>query len=150
MLFFIKYSMLSSFFKTIIKKASFEDIQYAIHCPEKYIIINTLPINEQSCLITNTVSCQEEEKLLNDMLSTYDFRNKYIIIYGKNSIDITAENKYNQIKSLGFINVLLYSCGLFEWLLLQDIYGKDEFSTTTYTLDILKYKPPNCLSKLLL
>ena len=58
------------------------------------------------------------------MLSTYDFRNKYIIIYGKNSIDITAENKYNQIKSLGFMNVLLYSGGLFEWLLLQDIYGK--------------------------
>jgi len=142
--------MFASFFKTIIKKASFEDIQYAIHYPEKYIIINTLPINEQSCLISNTVSCQEEEKLLNDMLSTYDFRNKYIIIYGKNSIDNTAENKYNQIKSLGFINVLLYSGGLFEWLLLQDIYGKDEFSTTTYTLDILKYKPPNSLSKLLL
>lgn len=150
MLFFIKYSMLASFFKTIIKKASFEDIQYAINCPEKYIIINTLPVNEQSCLISNTVSCQEEEKLLNDMLSTYDFRNKYIIIYGKNSIDNTAENKYNQIKSLGFMNVLLYSGGLFEWLLLQDIYGKDEFSTTSYTLDILRYKPSNSLSKLLL
>jgi hypothetical protein len=150
MLFFIKYSMLASFFKTIIKKASFEDIQYAINCPEKYIIINTLPVNEQSCLISNTVSCQEEEKLLNDMLSTYDFRNKYIIIYGKNSIDTTAENKYNQIKSLGFMNVLLYSGGLFEWLLLQDIYGKDEFSTTSYTLDILRYKPSNSLSKLLL
>jgi|TARA_B100000963_G_C22328808_1_gene537673 hypothetical protein len=142
--------MLASFFKTIIKKASFEDIQYAINCPEKYIIINTLPVNEQSCLISNTVSCQEEEKLLNDMLSTYDFRNKYIIIYGKNSIDTTAENKYNQIKSLGFMNVLLYSGGLFEWLLLQDIYGKDEFSTTSYTLDILRYKPSNSLSKLLL
>ena len=149
-MFFIKYSMLASFFKTIIKKASFEDIQYAINCPEKYIIINTLPVNEQSCLISNTVSCQEEEKLLNDMLSTYDFRNKYIIIYGKNSIDTTAENKYNQIKSLGFMNVLLYSGGLFEWLLLQDIYGKDEFSTTSYTLDILRYKPSNSLSKLLL
>ena len=67
------------------------------------------------------------------MICSIRFRNKYIIIYGKNSIDITAENKYNQIKSLGFINVLLYSGGLFEWLLLQDIYGKDEFSTTTYT-----------------
>ena len=53
MLFFIEYSMLSSFLKLLLK-ASFEDIQYAIHCPEKYIIINTLPINEQSCLTTNT------------------------------------------------------------------------------------------------
>jgi len=142
--------MFSSLFKTIIKKASFEDIQYAINYPEKYIIINTLPINEQNCLITNTVSCQQEEKLLNDMLTAYDFKNKYIIIYGKNSIDNTAENKYNQIKSLGFTNVLLYSGGLFEWLLLQDIYGKEEFSTTSYTLDILKYKPSNSLYKLLL
>lgn len=142
--------MLSSFFKTIIKKASFEDMQYAINYPSKYIIINTLPINEQSCLITNTVSCHEEEKLLNDMLNTYDFKNKSIIIYGKNTVDNTAENKYNQIKSLGFTNVLLYSGGLFEWLLLQDIYGRDEFSTTSYMLDILKYKPSNSLSKLLL
>jgi len=30
---------------------------------------------------------------------------------------------------------------LFEWLLLQDIYGYDEFPTTIKVLDILKYKP---------
>ena len=107
-------------------------------------------MNEQSCLITNTFSCHEEEKLLNDMLNAYDFKNKSIIVYGKNTLDNTAENKYNQIKSLGFTNVLLYSGGLFEWLLLQDIYGRDEFSTTSYMLDILKYKPSNSLSKLLL
>ena len=29
---------------------------------------------------------------------------------------------------------------MFEWLLLQDIYGDDEFPTTTKELDILKYK----------
>ena len=43
--------------------------------------------------------------------------------------------------SLGFINVYMYSGGLFEWLLLQDIYGDEEFPTTKKDIDILKYKP---------
>ena len=30
---------------------------------------------------------------------------------------------------------------MFEWLLLQDIYGNDNFPTTSKDLDILKYKP---------
>ena len=30
--------------------------------------------------------------------------------------------------------------GLFEWLLLQDIYGNDYFKTTTIENDFLKYK----------
>ena len=37
--------------------------------------------------------------------------------------------------------VYLYLGGLFEWLLLQDIYGFDDFPTTSRQLDILKYKP---------
>jgi len=35
----------------------------------------------------------------------------------------------------------MYTGGLFEWLLLQDIYGKTEFPTTTNIIDLLKYKP---------
>ena len=30
---------------------------------------------------------------------------------------------------------------MFEWLLLQDIYGTKEFPTTKKELEILKYKP---------
>ena len=44
-----------------------------------------------------------------------------------------------------FKNVYIYKGGLFEWLLLQDIYGKDLFPTTTEILDILRYKPENIL-----
>ena len=51
------------------------------------------------------------------------------------------ENKCKQITNLGFKYVYLYCGGLFEWLLLQEIYGREEFPTTNYTLDILKYKP---------
>ena len=64
-----------------------------------------------------------------------------IIIYGRNSNDETIYKKYNQLFGLGFTNVYVYIGGLFEWLLLQDIYGTDEFPTTTIQRDILKYKP---------
>jgi hypothetical protein len=43
---------------------------------------------------------------------------------------------------LGFKNVRVYPGGMFEWLLLQDIYGAASFPTTSKETDILKYKPP--------
>jgi hypothetical protein len=30
---------------------------------------------------------------------------------------------------------------MFEWMILQDVYGMDEFPTTSKVLDILKFKP---------
>jgi hypothetical protein len=48
--------------------------------------------------------------------------------------------KYNQLYKLGFTNLYVYIGGLFEWLLLQDIYGEDEFPTTSKIYDILNYK----------
>ena len=68
-----------------------------------------------------------------------------IIIYGKNANDETTYKKYYQLSKLGFTNVSVYPGGLFEWLLLQDIYGVDEFTTTSKQLDILKYKPRKTL-----
>jgi len=69
-----------------------------------------------------------------------------IIIYGKNSNDEKIYKKYNQLISLGFYNIYLYVGGMFEWLLLQDIYGSTEFPTTKKELDILKYKPNKVLN----
>ena len=62
------------------------------------------------------------------------------IIHAENCSDGTLIKKYNQLKQLGIKNIYVYIGGLFEWLLLQDIYGKDEFPTTTEIFDILKYK----------
>ena len=132
--------MFSGLFQTSYKKINFEDIQYAIQKPNEYIIINTLPISEQDCLIKNTLAYEQEEKTINDLLNNYDLNNKKIIIYGKNANDETAEKKYSQLRTLGFSEIYLYSGGLFEWLLLQDIYGNAEFPTSKKILDILKYK----------
>lgn len=133
--------MFSIFQKKNIQRVSFEDILFAIRYPEQFIIINTLSTNEQTCLIVNTLDCNKEENVFNDLLNSYNLHSKHIIIYGKNTNDETIETKYHQIIGLGFKNVFLYYGGLFEWLLLQDIYGKNEFPTTTYILDILKFKP---------
>jgi len=51
---------------------------------------------------------------------------------------------------LGFNSVFVYTGGIFEWLLLQDIYGKDEFPTTSEELDILKYRAISVLQDRLL
>ncbi len=102
------------------------------------IIINTLDANNQSCLIIGTINISQEEELLNDYL--INNKEKYIYIYGKNGSDKTLFNKYKQLLNLGLKNVFIYSGGLFEWLLLQEIYGDLAFPTTDKELDILKYK----------
>jgi len=122
-----------------IQKINFEDMQTAYKNPEIYLLMNTLPLSEQLCLISNTLTPQKEETLMNRYLNSN--KNIRIIIYGRNSNDETIYKKYNQLVNLGFTNVYLYLGGLFEWLLLQDIYGFDDFPTTSRQLDILKYKP---------
>lgn len=131
-----------------IKKISFEDIQSAIKNPELYLLINTLPLHEQTCLIINTVSAQQEEALINKYIK--ENLNIRIIVYGKNSCDDSVNNKYNQLLSLGFYHVYLYTGGMFEWLMLQDIFGIDLFPTTKKELDFLKYKPSAVLNLALL
>jgi len=130
------------------KKINFEDMQTAIKNPEIYLIINTLPSAEQQCLIVNTVSVNDEEIIINKFLK--ENKNIIIIVYGKNCNDDSTNKKYQQLLSLGFYNIFVYTGGLFEWLLLQDIYGKDLFPTTKKELDILKYKPNQMLNIALL
>jgi hypothetical protein len=100
-------------------------------------------------LILNTIDCKNEESIINKFIKTGNKQIK-IIIYGRNCNDEKIYLKYNQLSSLGFYNVFIYTGGLFEWLMLQDIYGSDDFSTTKKELDILKYKSPKVLNVQLL
>lgn len=136
--------MFNGFFQKTHKKISFEDMQRIVSNPTEYNIINTLVSTEQHCLIKNTISYQSEEKVINEYLNQYDFTPKFVI-YGKNANDDTIEKKAKQLLGLGFSDVYLYVGGMFEWLLLQDVYGDDEFPTTSKYLDILFYKPVSVL-----
>ena len=103
-----------------------------------------MPLNEQSCLIQGSINSNEEETIINNLLSTNKCVN--IIIYGKNNNDETIYKKVNQLLELGFSTIYLYVGGLFEWLLMQDIYGKDLFPTIGKELDILKFCPKKKLN----
>jgi hypothetical protein len=120
-----------------IKKINFEDMQYCIKNKERFIIINTLPETEQSCLIEMTILASEEVAIINEQINN---PTKNIVIYGRNCNDEKVEEKYKQIKGLGLYNLYIYTGGLFEWLCLQDIYGDDEFLTTG-RVELLDYKP---------
>ena len=130
------------------KKINYEDMQTVVTNPEVYLIINTLPPSDQKCLIVNTTNVDEEEILINKYMK----ENKAIriIIYGKNCNDESIQKKYQQLLSLGFYNIFIYTGGMFEWLMLQDIYGRDMFPTTKKEQDLLKYKSNQLLNIALL
>ena len=83
---------------------------------------------------------------MNTLLAN-NHHNQTILIYGKHACDLTPDDKYTQLTGLGFTQVYVYNGGLFEWLLLQDIYG-DAFTTTSKNRDILQYRPKSILKTL--
>lgn len=121
------------------KKINYEDIQTVIKNPEIYLLINTLPKNEQMCLILNTINVEQEEDIINKYMK--ENKNIRIIIYGKNCNDESIQKKYQQLISIGFYNIFVYTGGLFEWLMLQDIFGSELFQTNKIEIDFLKFKP---------
>ena len=130
------------------KKINYEDMQTVTKNPEIYLIINTLSPSDQKCLIVNTTVAEEEEILINKYLK--ENKSIRIIVYGKNCNDDSVQKKYQQLLTLGFYNIFVYTGGMFEWLVLQDIYDKDLFPTTKQELDLLKYKPNQLLNIALL
>lgn len=125
-----------------IKKVNFENIiDYQKN--SSGLLISTLPQGNHSGLIANTIPSNEEESIINNAL--YSNKKIEIYIYGKNSHDMTIVSKAKQLTELGFSNVYIYIGGLFEWLLLQEIYGDDNFKTIAVEIDLLKYRPPKAL-----
>ncbi len=133
---------------------NYEDVQRAIsraaNTHALTFLINTLPSEEQSCLIKETMIHTEEESIINSCISKKLTGEITIIVYGRNAADVTVHTKYKQLRSLGFERVYVYLGGMFEWLLLQDVYdggcggsgsdGGELFPTTMRELDILKYR----------
>lgn len=123
---------------TSTRKVNFEDVQYSMKNKNKFLLINTLEASRQDLLIKNTVPIDREEELINKLIKSN--QNVNIIVYDENANAPNLMKKYNQLLGLGFVNVFIYPGGLFEWLLLQDIYGFENFPTTKQERDILKFK----------
>ena len=122
----------------------FDDMLKCLRTPAKYAIIHTMSASEQ-VLISGTLTAAQEEIFINDYLSKYADPQKTIILYGRNGCDDTPRQKRAQLLSLGIKDVYVYTGGLFEWTLLQDIYGTSEFPTTANVTDLLAYRPSSVL-----
>jgi hypothetical protein len=105
--------------------------------------------SHETCLIFGTTPVSMEEELINNLLSKKQ-KEVLILVYGRNTNDESVIAKYKQLQSLGFSNVYVYLGGMFEWLLLQEVYGSANFQTTAKELDILKYKPARSIGTRLL
>ena len=123
---------------------NFDDVKYAMD--KSYTIVTTMPISECKNMICGTIVPSDEETHINNLISD-DKLSGTIIIYGKNSCDASTHQKYTDLVNFGFTRVFVYTGGMFEWTLLQDIYGTDEFPTTSFDLDILKFKSANMLNR---
>jgi len=104
----------------------------------EFVLINTLPLNRQQYLIKGTLPGSEESVKVNEYL--YKNKNIPIIIYGLDCKDMSVVKKFAQLKTLGFTQVSIYRGGLFEWALLQEIYGCNfpTEGTLTDPLDVYK------------
>ena len=127
---------------TSFNRVDFSGMQKSIN--SNVIIINTLETQRQQCLIHNTISAEREIDVINELIEQ-NRKSIKIIIYGENSSDLSIIKKYQQLWNLGFHNIYMYIGGLFEWLLLQDIFGDTEFPTTTKINNILIYGLSNKL-----
>ena len=143
MLDFIK-GIVSSSSSTTSIYIGFEDVKKWGLVPSanrtEYILINTLSSVDQACLIFGTQPIDKEEAVINEGLNRG--HNWTILLYGRNSADDSVLKKRKQLISLGFSRVYIYGGGLFEWLLLQEIYGAGEFPTTSVCRDILRFRAP--------
>jgi rhodanese-related sulfurtransferase len=122
------------------RRVGFDDVLLAIQHPETYMLINTLPAHQQSCLIQQTTPVAEEEVRMNQLMSSDKHHRQMVIVYGKNGSDVTVDRKCQQLSSLGFREVFVYSGGMLEWMLLQDVFGYAEFPTTSRSGDIFQFQ----------
>jgi hypothetical protein len=131
--------------ESAIKKVNFDDI-IMISKDSKHFLIHVMEKEDEDLLIKGTLSINEEIEKMNSLLSL-EKMNVTIVIYGKNTDDVSKViGRYRQLNDMGFSNVYVYLGGLFEWLLLQEIYGNDEIKTNNICKkNILDYKPARSL-----
>ena len=117
---------------------NYEDIQRGI-IEKNGILIHIM--DNDDMLICGTTPIDKETATINQLLNDREYDTN-IIVYGKNNDDYERlVKKRGQLITLGFRCVWFYPGGLFEWSLLQDIFGKGQFPTTNVVRDIISYRP---------
>jgi len=151
MIFYLKLANMGNY-ESAIKNANFDDIIMISNDPSKnaHILIHVMDKEDEELLIKGTLLINEEIERVNSLL-TYGKMDVTIVIYGKNTDDFSKViGKCRKLCNMWFCNIYAYLGGLFEWLLLQEIYGNEEIKTNIICKkNILDYKPAMSISKYL-
>jgi hypothetical protein len=119
--------------------ANYDDVRQS-----QCLLIHTM--EDESILIDRTLTIEKETAKINSLLAEHNY-DIHIIIYGKNVDDYEIlVQKRAQLLKLGFRNVWFYPGGLFEWILLRDVYGTRQFPTTADAKDLIKYRPKSAFA----
>ena len=127
--------------KDVVKVIGFEDM-LVLH-KTKVVLLNTMERANQACLIRGTVHADDEETTMNAMLTSTDpsVTDRLVVVYGRHYLDPKPMEKARALRVMGLSRLLVYRGGLFEWLLLQEVFGHDQFPTQGACTDLLLYRP---------
>jgi hypothetical protein len=90
------------------------------------------------------VPAETEEARVNAAIDARRAADTPIIIYGRCAADESPERKVRQMLALGFVDVYVYTGGMFEWLLLREVFGREQFACVgadarRTAVDVLSY-----------
>tara|TARA_Y100000748_G_scaffold303727_1_gene309857 strand:+ start:2960 stop:3376 length:417 start_codon:yes stop_codon:yes gene_type:complete len=122
-------------------KVSYGSVQDIVMKNTNALLVCTLDKKNEQYAIEKTIAIENEENVINNMMKKRQ-HDLIIVIYGENMYDDTVIKKYTQLKKIGFKNCYIYFGGLFEWFLLQDVYGQEVFPTMSTPMNgCLSFKP---------
>lgn len=127
--------------KEVVKVIGFEDMLSLLR--SNVVLLNTMARGDQACLIRGTLHADDEESAMNAMLTSTDplVTDRWVVVYGRHTLDPKPMEKARTLRLMGLSRLLVYRGGLFEWLLLQEVFGQDQFPTQGACPDLLAYRP---------
>ncbi len=113
--------------------------------PTPLLLLAAPSVDAQPWRIHGTLSADEEERQINRLVehgSKNSGTPKHIVYYGLNSTDTSPETQARKLMSHG-LKASVYRGGLFEWILLRELFGE-----TVYRADNIGHDPSATLNPL--
>jgi hypothetical protein len=108
-------------------KTKFIGFDKIIKLEDNELLITVMGYNTTT-FIPKTIIPSQEESVINKIINDKLQNNYTIYLYGKSSKDMELiGKKINQLKELGFYNFAVYAGGFFEYLLLRESFGSNDF-----------------------
>ncbi len=96
----------------------------------KVILLATPQVDAKMWCIDGTLTPEMEEREINRIIQKYSSSGKApeekIVYYGLNSVDRSPDEQTAKLASHG-IEASVYRGGMFEWLLLREVFGADNY-----------------------